>query len=261
MNDTMKGGRAFEPGPDDIEQWLPIDGWPGYTVSDWGRVRTYWGPGGATQGHRAIGARFKYLAGTIKKGGHRLVELYRDGSREVRRVYVHVLVLEAFKGPCPEGQECCHWDGNPLNNRVDNLRWDTHLANMQDNFHHGKRGYAKLAPDDIPAIWTRLVTGQESDSTIARDYGISAAAIKDIRNGRNWSHLTRSLSGVPIAFRSALLTESEVVEIRKINPMGRQVKQVAAIYGVDSETIRLILNRQTWKHVIDDPPFRLEHRP
>jgi len=40
---------------------------------------------------------------------------------EMRRV--DHLVLLAFVGPCPEGYECRHLDGDPANNHVDNLRW------------------------------------------------------------------------------------------------------------------------------------------
>jgi hypothetical protein len=50
---------------------------------------------------------------------------------------VHSLVALAFLGPCPEGLECCHWDGDPGNNRPGNLRWDTSSANLLDRQRHG----------------------------------------------------------------------------------------------------------------------------
>ncbi len=50
---------------------------------------------------------------------------------------IHRIVLEAFKGPCPEGMEACHNDGIPHHNRPENLRWDTHYNNMQDAKKHG----------------------------------------------------------------------------------------------------------------------------
>jgi hypothetical protein len=31
----------------------------------------------------------------------------------------------------------CHNDGDPTNDHLDNLRWDTHAANMQDAADHG----------------------------------------------------------------------------------------------------------------------------
>lgn len=51
---------------------------------------------------------------------------------------VHLLVLEAFVGPCPPGLEGCHTNGDGLDNKLTNLRWDTHAANMQDRLRHGR---------------------------------------------------------------------------------------------------------------------------
>jgi hypothetical protein len=51
--------------------------------------------------------------------------------------YVHRLVLKAFVGPCPEGMEGCHWDGDACNNKLDNLRWATHAENVEDSIRHG----------------------------------------------------------------------------------------------------------------------------
>jgi len=50
---------------------------------------------------------------------------------------VHRLVLEAFIGPAPKGTICCHNDGDPTNNRLENLRWDTHSSNTRDAIRHG----------------------------------------------------------------------------------------------------------------------------
>lgn len=51
---------------------------------------------------------------------------------------VHRLVLEAFIGPCPPGMEACHNDGNPRNNALSNLRWDTSENNSADKIRHGR---------------------------------------------------------------------------------------------------------------------------
>jgi hypothetical protein len=67
---------------------------------------------------------------------------------------VHRLVLEAFVCPCPEGRECCHNDGDPANNALTNLRWNTRKANIEDSRRHGikpigSRANAKLREDDV----------------------------------------------------------------------------------------------------------------
>lgn len=114
------------------EEWRPVVGWEGlYEVSNTGLVRsldrmvwngfaTYCWKGRLLRGH---------------SGGRPAVNLqYRDRKRGVQ---VGVLVLEAFVGPRPEGTNCCHWDGNPKNNCVSNLRWDTQSANLLDAVRHG----------------------------------------------------------------------------------------------------------------------------
>lgn len=49
-----------------------------------------------------------------------------------RQLYVHQLVAEAFLGHHLGGLEVCHNDGDPTNNRVENLRWDTRSSNVLD---------------------------------------------------------------------------------------------------------------------------------
>jgi hypothetical protein len=192
-----RGAPATEPGPDDLEMWCPIDGWPGYEVSDWGRVRSYWGPGGGSQGRRGIGLTPKIIGGYVLKKGHRSVLLYRNHSTEKRRVCVHILVLETFVGPCPPGMECCHNDGNPGNNRLSNLRWDTRSSNQKDALKHGAHGTAKVTEAMVPAIWRRLIL-RDPDAEIARDFGVSNISIHGIKSGRHWSYITRNLPGWPL---------------------------------------------------------------
>ncbi|UVK63865.1 HNH endonuclease [Gordonia phage LilyPad] len=113
-----------------VEQWKPVVGFEGvYEVSDLGRVRSL--PRKMT---RANGATLHYsgllLNPTPNSWGYMKVGLRKDGKKYTRPV--HRLVLEAFVGPCPEGMEACHGPYGMLDNRVINLRWDTHSENMKD---------------------------------------------------------------------------------------------------------------------------------
>lgn len=117
------------------ERWIDIPGYVGtYQVSDMGRVRSL---------DREImrrNGRPQWWAGRLLKPGygnrgHPWVNLCIEGKP--KSVYVHALVLLAFVGPRPEGLQCCHNDGNPLNNVPDNLRYDTIVANRQDSIKHG----------------------------------------------------------------------------------------------------------------------------
>jgi hypothetical protein len=102
---------------------------------------------------------------------------------------VHTLVLEAFVGPCLPGMECCHRDGNPANNRLDNLRWDTRAANRRDMLRHGTHRNARLFEADIPDI-VALIEGGVMQSEVAKYYKVSTSTINAIWLGDAWSHIT-----------------------------------------------------------------------
>jgi hypothetical protein len=71
----------------------------------------------------------------VGRSGYLRVTLCRPATKKA--VLVHHLVLIAFVGPRPEGFDGCHNDGNPANNCLDNLRWDTPSGNMRDKRKHG----------------------------------------------------------------------------------------------------------------------------
>lgn len=70
--------------------------------------------------------------------GHLNVCLYYLAPDQKVNARIHSLVLEAFVGPRPDGMEGCHNDGDPANNHLANLRWDTRAANNQDTLRHGR---------------------------------------------------------------------------------------------------------------------------
>lgn len=118
-----------------VEEWRDIPGYEGYyQASSHGRVRGL----DRVIEHSGTGKariRGRILSPGKRKTGHLIVNLRRGGG--ARTVPVHRLVLEAFVGPRPEGMECCHWDDNPANNHLSNLRWDTPSSNEQDKIRNG----------------------------------------------------------------------------------------------------------------------------
>lgn len=79
-----------------------------------------------------------------KDSGHHYVIGYLN--RVQISYFVHRLVLEMFIGPCPYGLECRHLDGNPSNNRVENLMWSTRIANQRDRDKHGTSNLGRKHP-------------------------------------------------------------------------------------------------------------------
>lgn len=93
---------------------------------------------------------------------------------------VHKLVALTFIGPRPDGCEICHNDGDPTNNAVSNLRYDTRAENNKDITRQGKR---HLKIEDIKSIRLELKEGKRG-RIIAKKYGVSEQTICAIKNGR-----------------------------------------------------------------------------
>ncbi len=176
------------------EIWKFIDGYTGwYEASTFGRIKSL----DRVVKHRWSGLtkrKGRILTPHTDKRGRLRVTLYKDGKGSER--YVHHLVLEAFAGPRPEGTECCHNDGNPSNNRLDNLRWDSHTNNMFDKQKHGtylqgaKSPQAKLTEKQVREIIGRLKNG-ETQKSIGEIYGIDPCTIWHIVHNKTWKHIKR----------------------------------------------------------------------
>jgi HNH endonuclease/NUMOD4 motif-containing protein len=164
------------------ESWRPVVGFDGYFVSSIGRVCSV---------DRIING--KYCRGRILRpgaqaSGHITVALGRGNTKGV-----HVLVLEAFIGPCPDGQEALHADDNPTNNHLSNLRWGTRSENLSDAIGNGKiplgeKVYnAKLTIEAVRYIRANpdLLLGM-----LALEFGVSANAVRQVREGITWKHVT-----------------------------------------------------------------------
>jgi len=110
--------------------------------------------------------------------------------------YIHVLVLTAFVGirPTPETQTRHYPDRNPSNNRIENLRWGTHLENQQDQLFHktvpiGEQNHAaKLTEDFVRIIRNRAKRGV-TKAMLARQFEVDKATISDVVSGHTWKHI------------------------------------------------------------------------
>lgn len=176
------------------EEWRPIPGLHGYDASSLGRIRSWWVRDvGGPKGARVLGLHPKALRATQGRGGYFRLIVGRGEHRAMRTV--HCMVLEAFSGPRPLGKVACHNDGDPSNNRPDNLRWDTPAANTADMMRHGKhdphRGAsqktAKLSDNLVREI--RSSSGKISQGAWAEKIGCSPALIGQVRRGEKWSHV------------------------------------------------------------------------
>lgn len=156
-------------------RWLPVIGYERhYEVSDSGSVRS------VKRGIRPLRA---FNVG--RKGEQYLaVTLYLNGLR--RNVKVHLLVLRAFRGPCPVGYEASHADGNSANNRESNLLWETKSQNCKRRkVPVGEKARnRKLTLAKVRSI--RIMLNSTPKRRIAKKFGVSTQTISDIADGRSW---------------------------------------------------------------------------
>ncbi len=126
-----------------------------------------------------------------------------DGYKEIkvcgRRTYFHQAVLTTFRGPAPAGTECRHLDGNPLNNRLDNLEWGTRKENCQDTVAHGRslRGerskQAKIDREQVLEIRQLYQAGMTMDE-IAAVFKLTQQGVSNIVRGKTWPHIFEGIS-------------------------------------------------------------------
>lgn len=154
------------------EIWKPIFGWECYEVSNHGRVR-----------------HVRILSTPV---GHTYRLVGFSVKRKKLTKNVHVLVAETFLGPRPtKKHHCCHIDGNPLNNSLENLKWATQVENESHKYLHGTRllgeslHNSKFTESEIRAIRKSGLSGAE----LARKYKVTQSSISGIKLRKTWKHI------------------------------------------------------------------------
>lgn len=161
-----------------------------HKVTDAGRVYTrvlqYSAKG--TQGiQTTIGSDWRPVTGTLTRSGYLQVGLHGKTAR------VNRLVAQAFI-PNPDGlPESHHKNGNPADNRLENIRWGTAKTNAIDRDLHGRtaRGernaMSKLRDNDVRRIRTLLDT--RTLQSIADEFGVSKKLVLLIKQNKAWKHV------------------------------------------------------------------------
>lgn len=234
------------------EHWLPVPGYEGlYSVSDAGRVRS------ETRTIINAGSGHSYVQpGVVLKpareaSGHLRVSLSRASKIQYARV--HALVMLAFVGPRPAGQDICHADGNPSNNSLSNLRYDNRAANIADSQLHGTFSEAEAHPSaillDAQALAIYRAVGVPA-ADLASAHGVSVAVIQQIWRGDSWASVTggedvSAARGVATYYRTILTRAQAGVALdNRANRTGRKdgrgIKPTAHALGVDADVIKAL---------------------
>jgi hypothetical protein len=159
----------------EAEIWKPYPLCELYEISTLGRARS------------VRSGKVLKLAKT--EAGRPFFGLCVDGKQ--KPCYLHRAVLLTFVGEPPVGHEACHENGNPSDNRLVNLRWDTRRANALDKRKHGtmtegeRHGRSKLTDDIVRQIRSDVRFSKQ----IAADYGVHYTTVCKIKSGRAWGHV------------------------------------------------------------------------
>jgi len=168
-----------------MEQWRDIPGHEGaYQVSDLGRVRSLDREVAYRDGRKPRFFRGRVVRPRRLNHGHLSVGVGRepDGSR--RYMLIHRAALLAFVGPCPPGQEVRHLNGDPEDNRLENLAYGTRTENLQDRTRHNQR---RLSLSQVKSIKARL--GSVSQHALAREFQVSRSLVAHIAAGRSYANV------------------------------------------------------------------------
>lgn len=240
----MSDQGAF-PHVDGVEFRL-ADGNQGYCVGDngsvWSRVKR------AGRGKIKFG-EWTQLKPSPQYRGHMTVWLGRKNQR-----FVHRLVLEAFRGPCPEGMECLHGDGVPANNNLWNLKWGTPKQNHEDSVRHGTAYCVSgkfcptytLGEEQVKSI-VEMCRNGATQTKAAEFYGVHSTNVNAIMTGRSWSYLTGIKYNPKTSTRKGSkrtkLTDDQVAAIRSsvdLTTRSGTSARLAKEFGVTEAAIRMI---------------------
>lgn len=144
-----------------MAEWKDVCGYEGlYQVSDSGLVRR-------ADTHRQVAICDQHL-------GRVFVGLWRDGKR--KNMKVHRLVASAFIGEITHPMNVNHKNGDPKDNRVDNLEIVSHSENVRHRYY----------------VLGQCVRNVEATNAITGDV-VTYKSIRDARrDGHSYESITRS---------------------------------------------------------------------
>ena len=137
------------------------------------------------------GKRLRILKAAVGSRGYLHVVLSKNGKTTTYPV--HRLVLEAYDGLRPVGEEARHLDGNKMNNAYSNLQWGTKHENAMDKFRHGtdicgeRNPNSKNTKEDIIKMFMLRRMGW-TNVRIADYFGLEKSHVSDILNNKSWNN-------------------------------------------------------------------------
>lgn len=166
-----------------MEEWKDIDGFSGYQISSYGRVRSF------TNNRHGLCDTPHFLGTDINSNGYERVFLGSKG-----RFFVHHLVAKGFV-PNPNNYPTVrHKDDNRLNNHADNLEWGTQADNIQDAIRRGRFvSNIAIAKEAALKKQRKRVLAKDLDGNPIGEYPSMSHAARDL--GLNVGNISNMLLG------------------------------------------------------------------
>lgn len=143
------------------EIWKPIGGYEGlYEVSNMGRIKSFYN------------SEERILKKSKTTTGYWKIELRKNKIRKSFKV--HRLVAFAFIANPENKPYINHIDGNPLNNKVDNLEWCTQHENLVHAYSIGLRDSFRIQKNTLKDLYADK---KLSASEIANMFGVTKTVI------------------------------------------------------------------------------------
>ena len=120
------------------------------------------------------------------------IRMQRDGVTV--NMYVHKLVLTAFRGERPDGMQASHLNGQGTDARLCNLVWESPVDNNARKEEHGtvlrgeENSNARLTSSDVREMRRRAKRG-ESQASLGKEFGVNAVTAHCAIRRKTWRHI------------------------------------------------------------------------
>lgn len=168
--------------------------------------------------------------GSKTSNGYGHFRLPQYGSVAVHR-YSYQLVF----GLIPPNIAVCHKCDNRACVRPDHLFLGTQSENLLDACSKGRGPLQKLSNDQVRSIVQ--LSDEHTYQELADMFGVSKSNIGEIMRGTTWPGVEKK---APEKIRKVKLTLEDAREVRRLRSSGVKQIEVAAMFGVSREMIRLI---------------------
>lgn len=165
-----------------------IKGFPGYRIDSDGNVYICPKKGFVRQDSFLL-PKWRLKKTVKNKRGYLYVSLRKEGK--LYNFRLARLMLSSFVGPCPKNMEACHNNGVKSDNRLLNLRWDSHRNNLEDRKKHGTwqegetHPRATLTERQVYSLKKQAKDGVNMNF-LALLFKTSRGTVENIKYGRTW---------------------------------------------------------------------------